>query len=105
MGSGRLRLELGQLLVDQAQVDDVVAELTVQQLELLAGHQDGRGAAARAGHHGRLLPRRGRTGPPPGGRAARGRAGCRLAAGGPAAAEQAGWTTRLAKPRWLTGSA
>src|SRR4029453_5104294 len=66
MGSGRLRLELGQLLVDQAQVDDVVAELTVQQLELLAGHQDGRGAAARAGHHGRLLPRRGpgdRSGP------------------------------------------
>src|SRR5215207_8094018 len=58
LGSGRLRLELGQLLVDQAQVDDVIAELTVQQLELLAGHQDGRGAAARAGHHGRLLPQR-----------------------------------------------
>jgi hypothetical protein len=52
------RLGLGQLLVDQAQVDDVVAELTVQQTELLAGHQAGWGAAARAGHHGRLLPRR-----------------------------------------------
>src|SRR5918993_1642727 len=44
-GSGRRRRELGQLLV--AQVDDVVAERTVQQLELLAGHEDGRIAAAR----------------------------------------------------------
>src|SRR5512132_1447771 len=63
--SGRRRLELGQLQV--AQVDDVVAELTVQQLELLAGHENGRVAAARAGHHGPLLPRPGRwTGLGPG---------------------------------------
>jgi hypothetical protein len=54
--AGRLRLEPAQFLV--AQVDDVVAELAVQQLELLAGHVDGRVAAARAGHHGPLLPRR-----------------------------------------------
>src|SRR5215207_540376 len=67
MGSGWLWLELGQLLV--ADVDDVVAELAVQQLELLAGHKDGRVAAARAGHQAR--PHRnasrlhGLTGQPP----------------------------------------
>src|SRR5215207_695557 len=95
LGSGRLRLELGQLLVDQAQVDDVIAELTVQQLELLAGHQDGRGAAVRAGHHGRLLPRRtpvdrsrSRIAAPA--RAAEGRTACFPRAARPAAAQDAG---------------
>jgi hypothetical protein len=37
--AGRRRLELGQLLV--AHVNDVGAELTVQQLEFLADHEDG----------------------------------------------------------------
>src|SRR5512133_1829546 len=59
--SSRRRLELGQLQV--AHIDDVIAELTVQQLELLAGHEDGRVPAARAGHHGPLLPRPGAGGP------------------------------------------
>src|SRR5512132_148019 len=115
--SGRRRLELGQLQV--AHVDDVIAELTVQQLELLAGHEDGRVAAARAGHHGSLLPRpgaggpvwpqdrrrrprrRGANGPVPEGRPARGRSGRRLAVGGlarggpgparPRAEDASGW--------------
>ena len=42
------------------------AELAVQQLELLASHENGRVAATRAGHHGPLLPRPGpvdRSGP------------------------------------------